>query len=48
MRYNNAEGAEKRAVIDDLKYKEGDDVLERLLSNFSGRLIEKTNDDGAS
>ncbi len=47
LRYHNAEGAEKRAVIDDLKYKEGDEVLERVLSNFSGRLIEKTNDDGA-
>lgn len=44
-RYHNEDGAEKRAVIDDLKYKEADKILERLLSNFSGRLIEKVKDE---
>ena len=34
-------GAEKRAVIDDLKYGGADKILERLLSRFSGELIEK-------
>lgn len=40
-RYRSDDGAERRVVIDDLKYKEADQVLDRLLSNFSGRLIEK-------
>ena len=44
-RYRNEHGAEKRAVIDDLKYKEADEILERLLSNFSGRLIEKVKEE---
>jgi hypothetical protein len=47
-RYHNEDGVERRAVIDDLKYKEADQVLERLLSNFNGRLIEKIKDDGAA
>ncbi len=34
-------GAEKRAVIDDLKFTGADQVLERLLGRFSGELIEK-------
>ncbi|MFN0076497.1 MAG: hypothetical protein ACKVY0_08485 [Prosthecobacter sp.] len=34
-------GAEKRAVIDDLKFGGADQILERLLSRFSGELIEK-------
>ncbi|MCP4846941.1 MAG: hypothetical protein GY899_03220 [Verrucomicrobiaceae bacterium] len=40
-KYHNEDGADRQAVIDDLKYKEADEILERLLSNFSGRLIEK-------
>ena len=47
-RYHNEDGGERRAVIDDLKYKEADQVLERLLCNFNGRLIEKIKDDGAA
>jgi hypothetical protein len=42
VRYRNEAGDDKRTVIDDLKYKEADDILDRLLVNFSGRLIEKT------
>lgn len=37
-------GSEKRAVIDDLKYAGAEQVLERVLSRFSGELIEKIND----
>lgn len=44
-KYHNEDGAERRAVIDDLKYKEADQVLERLLSNFNGRLIEKVKEE---
>lgn len=40
VRYRNEAGVEKRTVIDDLKYKEADNILDRLLVNFSGRLIE--------
>ena len=47
-KYHNEDGAERRAVIDDLKYKEADQVLERLMSKFNGRLIEKLKDEGAS
>lgn len=45
VRYRNESGSEKRAVIDDLKYKEADEILDRLLANFSGRIIEKTKTD---
>lgn len=34
-------GAEKKAVIDDLKFGGADKVLERLLARFNGELIEK-------
>lgn len=36
--------AEKRVVIDDLKYGGADKVLERLLASFSGELIEKVSE----
>lgn len=36
-------GGEKRAAIDDLKFAGADLVLTRLLSRFSGELIEKVN-----
>jgi hypothetical protein len=39
--YRTPAGAEKRAVIDDLKFAGADLVLTRLLSRFSGELIEK-------
>lgn len=35
------DGAEKKAVIDDLKFGGADQVLERLLGRFNGELIEK-------
>lgn len=41
-------GAEKRAVIDDLKYGGADKILERLLSRFSGELIEKITESESS
>lgn len=34
-------GAEKKTIIDDLKYDGAVHVLERLLANFKGELIEK-------
>ncbi len=40
--WHRADGAEKRAVIDDLKFGGADKVLERILSRFNGELIEKT------
>lgn len=42
--YHTASGAEKRAVIDDLKFGGADKVLTRLLGRFSGELIEKVSD----
>lgn len=42
-------GAERKAVVDDLKFHGADRVLKRLLEGFSGELIEKVADDhGAS
>ena len=40
------QGAEKRAVIDDLKFGGADRILERLLASFSGELIEKVSESG--
>ena len=39
--YRPVGGAEKCAVIDDLKFGGADQILTRLLSRFSGELIEK-------
>lgn len=39
--YKTAAGAERRAVIDDLKFGGADKVLDRMLSRFNGELIEK-------
>jgi len=39
--YRTQGGAEKRAVFDDLKYEGAGHILDRLLSRFSGELIEK-------
>jgi hypothetical protein len=41
-------GAAKRAVIDDLKFGGADRILERLLSRFSGELIEKVSESASS
>lgn len=42
--YRTQGGASKRAVFDDLKYGGADRILERLLSRFSGELIEKVSE----
>lgn len=42
--YRTQGGAEKRTVIDDLKYGGADQILDRLLSRFSGELIEKVSE----
>ncbi len=42
--YRTSSGAEKSAVIDDLKYGGADQILERLLASFSGELIEKVSE----
>ncbi len=42
--YRPQGGAEKRAVFDDLKFGGADRILERLLSRFSGELIEKVSE----
>ncbi len=41
----NGQGSEKKAVIDDLKFSHAHVLLERLLANFRGELIEKVKDD---
>jgi hypothetical protein len=38
--YKDAGGAERKAVIDDLKYGGADRVLDRLLSVFGGEIID--------
>ena len=38
-------GPERKAVVDDLKFHGADRVLKRLLSGFSGELVEKVSDD---
>lgn len=43
--YYRAGGAEHHAIIDDLKFDGAGRVLERLLGQFSGELIEKVADD---
>lgn len=43
--YYRAGGVEQHAVIDDLKFEGAGRVLERLLAQFSGELIEKVADD---
>lgn len=45
--YRTNGAVEKRAVIDDLKYGGADKILERLLSRFSGELIEKISEPGS-
>ena len=42
--YRTQGGAEKRAVFDDLKYAGAGHILDRLLSRFSGELIEKVSE----
>jgi len=43
--YRESEGAASmKAVIDDLKFGGADKILDRLLENFSGELIEKVQD----
>ncbi len=39
------QGAEQKAIIDDLKYDGAGKILDRLLANFSGELIEKVPDE---
>jgi hypothetical protein len=38
--YRDTDGTEKKAVIDDLKFGGADRILDRLLSHFSGELID--------
>lgn len=40
IHYKDASGAEKKAVIDDLKYGGAEQVLNRLLANFNGEIID--------
>jgi hypothetical protein len=43
--FRTESGAEKRAIIDDLKYIGADQVLERILDNFEGELVERVSTD---
>jgi len=40
LRYRDESGAEKKATLDDLKYTGADKILERIMANFKGDLIE--------
>lgn len=40
-----ADGAEKKATLDDLKYIGAGEILERILNNFQGELLERVKDD---
>lgn len=42
--YHRSGGAGRRAIVDDLKYDGAGRVLDRLLAQFSGELIEKVQD----
>jgi hypothetical protein len=42
--YKDAAGAERKAVIDDLKYGGADQVLDRLLSTFGGEIVDMAED----
>ena len=44
--YKKADGGQGRVTIDDLKYGGAQQVLDRLLANFSGELVEKVEDSG--
>ena len=46
--YKNAAGVERKAVIDDLKYGGADQVLDRLLAQFGGDLIDVAEDPPAT
>ena len=43
--HRDADGKQKRAVIDDLKYNGADKILTRLLDNFEGELIERVSNE---
>lgn len=43
--YKDGDGAEKRAVIDDLKFGAAEKVLDRLMETFEGELIDRIEDD---
>lgn len=43
--YRSEGGAEKRATIDDLKYVGADQILDRLMENFEGELVERVTDE---
>jgi hypothetical protein len=40
VHYRDESGTERRAVIDDLKYTGADKVLDRLMANFSGEVVD--------
>jgi hypothetical protein len=46
--YRKLDGVAKRAVFDDLKFAGADKILDRLLSRFSGELIEKVSESAAA
>lgn len=49
VHYKKEDGSRSRATIDDLKYGGAQKVLDRLLANFSGELVEKVEEaDSAS
>ena len=43
--YTDADGKKQKAALDDLKYGGTDKILDRLLANFSGELIDRVEDE---
>lgn len=47
VHYKDEQEKERRAVIDDLKFDGADKILERLLANFEGELVERVSTESA-
>jgi len=45
LRYKETDGSEKKATLDDLKYTGAGKILDRIMENYEGDLIETIDDD---
>ena len=48
VHYRDENEKERRAVIDDLKFDGADKILDRLLENFDGELVERVSTEAPS
>ena len=48
VHYRDEKEKERRAVIDDLKFDGADKILDRLLENFEGELVERVSTEAPS